>query len=134
MLERLGASVPNLLSRHAHMLAPRTPLAGKLVSPWHEIPLYAGDGCLHYICEIPKETSAKMEVATVSVVVGLCIARSTCVQVMLIILVAHTHFLLLASARLSSTRIRYAAQAIHTTSPTPLPRCRMSAAPPSSRT
>ena len=41
---------------HAH--------AEKLVSPWHEIPLYAGDGLLHYICEIPKETSAKMEVAT----------------------------------------------------------------------
>jgi hypothetical protein len=40
--------------------------AGKTVSCWHEIPLYAGDGNLHYICEIPKETSAKMEVATVS--------------------------------------------------------------------
>ena len=40
--------------------------AGKKISPWHEIPLYAGDGLLHYICEIPKETSAKMEVATVS--------------------------------------------------------------------
>ena len=39
--------------------------AEKLVSPWHEIPLYAGEGLLHYICEIPKETSAKMEVATV---------------------------------------------------------------------
>lgn len=39
--------------------------AAKTVSPWHEVPLYAGDGCLHYICEIPKETSAKMEVATV---------------------------------------------------------------------
>jgi len=38
----------------------------KTVSPWHEIPLHAGDGNLHYICEIPKETSAKMEVATVS--------------------------------------------------------------------
>ncbi|KXZ56183.1 hypothetical protein GPECTOR_1g158 [Gonium pectorale] len=36
----------------------------KDVSPWHEIPLYAGDGYVHYICEIPKETSAKMEVAT----------------------------------------------------------------------
>ncbi|PNW77146.1 hypothetical protein CHLRE_10g424100v5 [Chlamydomonas reinhardtii] len=36
----------------------------KEVSCWHEIPLYAGDGHLHYICEIPKETSAKMEVAT----------------------------------------------------------------------
>ncbi len=40
-------------------------LAAKEVSPWHEIPLFAGDGMLHYICEIPKETSAKMEVATV---------------------------------------------------------------------
>ncbi|KAG2497842.1 hypothetical protein HYH03_004109 [Edaphochlamys debaryana] len=37
---------------------------GKEISCWHEIPLYAGDGCVHYICEIPKETSAKMEVAT----------------------------------------------------------------------
>ncbi len=36
------------------------------MSPWHEIPLYAGNGYLHYICEIPKETAAKMEVATVS--------------------------------------------------------------------
>lgn len=36
----------------------------KTISPWHEIPLYAEDGNLHYICEIPKETSAKMEVAT----------------------------------------------------------------------
>eukprot|EP00199_Chlamydomonas_sp_CCMP681_P006806 CAMPEP_0119105422 /NCGR_PEP_ID=MMETSP1180-20130426/3377_1 /TAXON_ID=3052 ORGANISM="Chlamydomonas cf sp, Strain CCMP681" /NCGR_SAMPLE_ID=MMETSP1180 /ASSEMBLY_ACC=CAM_ASM_000741 /LENGTH=278 /DNA_ID=CAMNT_0007090463 /DNA_START=44 /DNA_END=880 /DNA_ORIENTATION=+ len=36
----------------------------KLVSPWHEVPLYAEDGNLHYINEIPKETSAKMEVAT----------------------------------------------------------------------
>lgn len=40
--------------------------AAKTISPWHEIPLYAEDGNLHYICEIPKETSAKMEVATVS--------------------------------------------------------------------
>jgi inorganic pyrophosphatase len=37
----------------------------KTISPWHEIPLHTGDGNLHYICEIPKETSAKMEVATV---------------------------------------------------------------------
>ncbi|KAF5832414.1 inorganic pyrophosphatase [Dunaliella salina] len=35
----------------------------KIISPWHEIPLYARDGNLHYICEIPKWTSAKMEVA-----------------------------------------------------------------------
>jgi inorganic pyrophosphatase len=39
--------------------------AGKQISPWHEIPLFAGEGAIHFICEIPKETSAKMEVATV---------------------------------------------------------------------
>ncbi len=44
----------------------RSAFAAKTVSPWHEIPLFAEDGLLHYICEIPKETSAKMEVATVS--------------------------------------------------------------------
>ncbi|GAB4815497.1 hypothetical protein N2152v2_002543 [Parachlorella kessleri] len=37
---------------------------GTTVSPWHDIPLHAGDGLLHFVCEIPKETSAKMEVAT----------------------------------------------------------------------
>jgi hypothetical protein len=38
----------------------------KTISCWHEIPLWAGEEELHFICEIPKETSAKMEVATVS--------------------------------------------------------------------
>jgi len=38
--------------------------SGKQISPWHEIPLFAGEGNIHFICEIPKETSAKMEVAT----------------------------------------------------------------------
>lgn len=37
---------------------------GKHISCWHEIPLFAPSGNLHFICEIPKETSAKMEVAT----------------------------------------------------------------------
>eukprot|EP00891_Asterochloris_glomerata_P006174 jgi/Astpho2/6174/Aster-03588 len=38
---------------------------GKQVSPWHDIPLWAEEGkLLNFICEIPKETSAKMEVAT----------------------------------------------------------------------
>jgi inorganic pyrophosphatase len=37
---------------------------GAVVSAWHDIPLYAGDGLLHFVCEIPKETSAKMELAT----------------------------------------------------------------------
>ncbi|DBB11692.1 TPA: V-ATPase V0 sector subunit c'' [Trebouxia sp. C0006] len=37
---------------------------GKNVSAWHDIPLWAEDGLLNFICEIPKESSAKMEVAT----------------------------------------------------------------------
>jgi hypothetical protein len=38
---------------------------GTTVSPWHDIPLYAGSGLVNFVCEIPKETAAKMEVATV---------------------------------------------------------------------
>ncbi|XP_034892895.1 soluble inorganic pyrophosphatase 6, chloroplastic [Populus alba] len=34
------------------------------VSPWHGIPLHLGDGAFNYVVEIPKESSAKMEVAT----------------------------------------------------------------------
>ncbi|KAE8008258.1 hypothetical protein FH972_004788 [Carpinus fangiana] len=34
------------------------------VSPWHDIPLHLGDGVFNFIVEIPKESSAKMEVAT----------------------------------------------------------------------
>jgi hypothetical protein len=34
------------------------------VSAWHDVPLYAGNGMLNFLCEIPKETSAKMELAT----------------------------------------------------------------------
>ena len=37
---------------------------GATVSPWHDVPLDAGDGLLNMIVEIPKETKAKMEVAT----------------------------------------------------------------------
>ena len=39
---------------------------GQNISTWHDIPLYLENGLLNFICEIPKETSAKMEVATVS--------------------------------------------------------------------
>lgn len=39
---------------------------GKDVSAWHDIPLQNEDGSFNFVCEIPKETSAKMEVATVS--------------------------------------------------------------------
>ncbi|XP_021284779.1 soluble inorganic pyrophosphatase 6, chloroplastic-like isoform X3 [Herrania umbratica] len=34
------------------------------VSPWHDIPLHLGDGVFNFVVEIPKDTSAKMEVAT----------------------------------------------------------------------
>jgi inorganic pyrophosphatase len=39
---------------------------GKKISPWHDVPLKsaANDGSYNFICEIPKETKAKMEVAT----------------------------------------------------------------------
>ncbi|CAI9294456.1 unnamed protein product [Lactuca saligna] len=38
--------------------------SGKKISPWHDIPLHLGDGAFNFIVEIPKESSAKMEVAT----------------------------------------------------------------------
>ncbi|GMH35540.1 hypothetical protein BSKO_03408 [Bryopsis sp. KO-2023] len=38
--------------------------SGTTVSPWHDIPLFTEAGLLNFVCEIPKETSAKMEVAT----------------------------------------------------------------------
>ena len=37
------------------------------VSPWHDVPLYVegkGENYCNFYCEIPKETSAKMECAT----------------------------------------------------------------------
>jgi inorganic pyrophosphatase len=34
------------------------------VSPWHNVPLKNGDGTYNFICEIPKWTRAKMEIAT----------------------------------------------------------------------
>ena len=37
---------------------------GKAISPWHGVPLKNADGTFNFICEIPKETKAKMEVAT----------------------------------------------------------------------
>ncbi|GMH03057.1 hypothetical protein Nepgr_004896 [Nepenthes gracilis] len=38
--------------------------SGKKISPWHDIPLNSGNGVFNFIVEIPKESSAKMEVAT----------------------------------------------------------------------
>lgn len=40
--------------------------SGQPVSVWHDIPLYTDDGLLNMVVEIPKESSAKMEAATVS--------------------------------------------------------------------
>ncbi|CAL9021684.1 unnamed protein product [Prunus brigantina] len=37
---------------------------GQKVSPWHDIPLQVGNGVFNCVVEIPKESSAKMEVAT----------------------------------------------------------------------
>ena len=36
------------------------------ISPWHDVSLYNDNGTLNFICEIPKDTTAKFEVATVS--------------------------------------------------------------------
>ena len=37
----------------------------KKISPWHDIPLKASSGAYNFVCEIPKESSAKMECAIV---------------------------------------------------------------------
>ena len=37
----------------------------KAISPWHDIPLSAGGNLYNFVCEIPKESDAKMECATV---------------------------------------------------------------------
>ena len=38
--------------------------ANREISAWHGIPLRNADGTYNFLCEIPKETKAKMEVAT----------------------------------------------------------------------
>eukprot|EP00252_Welwitschia_mirabilis_P016899 TRINITY_DN37644_c0_g1_i1.p1 TRINITY_DN37644_c0_g1~~TRINITY_DN37644_c0_g1_i1.p1 ORF type:complete len:305 (-),score=54.22 TRINITY_DN37644_c0_g1_i1:159-1073(-) len=38
--------------------------SGRKISPWHDIPLQSGNGIFNFVAEIPKESSAKMEVAT----------------------------------------------------------------------
>ena len=54
---------------------------GRDISSWHDIPLRNADGTLNFVCEIPKETAAKMEVATVSSRPGnATLSASTCVQ------------------------------------------------------
>lgn len=39
---------------------------GSDISPWHDLPLYNTDGTLTFVCEISKDTTAKFEIATVS--------------------------------------------------------------------
>ncbi|ETV93681.1 hypothetical protein H310_12448 [Aphanomyces invadans] len=34
------------------------------ISPWHDIPLYNSDGSVNFVCEIPKWTRKKFEIAT----------------------------------------------------------------------
>ena len=46
---------------------------GKDISAWHDVPLQNEDGSFNFVCEIPKETAAKMEVATVSLPMQLCL-------------------------------------------------------------
>jgi hypothetical protein len=53
---------------------------GKKVSVWHDIPLFAESGNLNFVVEIPKESSAKMEAATVSVPFCLCFTRNQLCQ------------------------------------------------------
>jgi len=52
---------------HAHAFT-SAPSTRRRVPAWRP----AGDGLVNFVCEIPKETSAKMEVATVS---GRCDGR-----------------------------------------------------------
>lgn len=37
----------------------------KTISPWHDIPLKSSAGAYNFVCEIPKESDAKMECAIV---------------------------------------------------------------------
>ena len=62
-----------MVARHATSIAGETGTesyrlffedGGKRISPWHDIPLKAGDGLYNFVNEIPKYTKAKMEVAT----------------------------------------------------------------------
>ena len=36
----------------------------KQISPWHDIPLFSTDGYFHMVCEIPKFSRKKFEIAT----------------------------------------------------------------------
>ena len=38
--------------------------ASNVISPWHSVPLSAGEGLFNFVCEIPRNTRAKFEVAT----------------------------------------------------------------------
>ena len=51
---------------------------GSDISPWHDIALYNEDGTLNFFCEIPMDTTAKFEVATVrlSLLFGLTAAAA----------------------------------------------------------
>lgn len=50
---------------------------GKDISAWHDVPLQNEDGSFNFVCEIPKETAAKMEVATVRPMTPRCMLAGT---------------------------------------------------------
>ncbi|KAF1786005.1 PH domain-like [Phytophthora cactorum] len=58
-----GGRLPEL--RIPRQLLPHGPNGERQqISPWHDIPLYNPDGTVNFICEIPKWTRKKMEIAT----------------------------------------------------------------------
>ena len=56
--------VPEFPQPSSDLISTPPPSPPSQISPWHDIPLSAGPGLFHMVCEIPRETSAKMEVAT----------------------------------------------------------------------
>ena len=46
------------------------------MSPWHDVSLRNTDGTVNFVCEIPKDTMAKMEVATVWTRAMICLRRA----------------------------------------------------------
>ena len=61
-----GVACTARLSAVAHkVLACSNAQGSKTISPWHDIPMKVTgkEGLVHFVCEIPKETKAKMEIA-----------------------------------------------------------------------
>lgn len=69
-LDGVGGSLPamELQSEGAHGTSSYRVRAlaksGTELSLWHDVPLFGADGCVHFVCEIPRNTRAKYEIAT----------------------------------------------------------------------